>query len=171
MTVVYDKLLSNLVEEKEFESDKAPYVYKTCYYRINDKLSEDKEMSRVVEKVAGKFYAKIRKAIGYIETDLDIRFSTVRSRESNAGNFMCDIIRRAYKCDGVILCGGALRTDAIVKKGAFTFEDVLNFVPFQDPIVCLLLNGSQVIDSLEHAVSGVPKADGKFPQIGGLRYV
>ncbi len=41
--------------------------------------------------------------------DLDGRFQTVRTRESNLGNFVCDVWRKAAGADIAILNGGSLR--------------------------------------------------------------
>ena len=109
--------------------------------------------------------------IGYLAAPIDCRFSVVRSKESTAGNFICDVVRRAYHCDAVLLCGGALRADRIMPAGKFTYKDILDFVPFQDSIVVIKLKGSSIIKALEHSVSGVPKAEGRFPQISGIRFI
>ena len=40
---------------------------------------------------------------------LDGRFQTVRTRESNLGNFVCDVWRKAANAQIAILNGGSLR--------------------------------------------------------------
>ncbi len=47
----------------------------------------------------------------------------------------------------------------------------IDIVPFQDSIVVIKLKGLSIIKALEHSVSGMPKAEGRFPQISGIRFV
>ena len=162
-------LQPNLVDEQKFENDN--FIFKTRYYAINDKFAENKQMLDIVEKETGKLFSQLKSAIGYIETDLDCREEMVRTRETNAGNFMCDVIRRAYKCDCVMLIGGSLRANNIIKKGIFTISDILEFVPFTDSIVLLVLKGKDIVDVFENSVSCIHNKDGRFPQIGGAKYV
>lgn len=56
----------------------------------------------------GKMAAKMEEVIGYTTTELDGRFKTVRTAESNLGNFVCDIMRLAMDADVCLVNGGAL---------------------------------------------------------------
>ena len=56
----------------------------------------------------GKMAAKMEEVIGYTKTELDGRFKTVRTAESNLGNFVCDIMRLAMDADICLINGGAL---------------------------------------------------------------
>ena len=125
----------------------------------------------MVEDLSGDFKKQMSKTIGYLNAEIDARFSVVRSRESTAGNFIADVVRRAYHCDGVILSGGCLRADRVMPAGAMSFGDILDIVPFQTPVVVIRLKGSSIVKALEHCVSAVPKAEGRFPQISGIRFI
>eukprot|EP01083_Nonionella_stella_P311147 1108378_1 len=147
------------------------YKFVHRYYNIDMHIQPDDTMEKLVHDLTNSFEEKVNQTIGYIAGPLDVRKSVVRSRESNAGNFFTDVIRRAYHVDGVILNGGTLRADRIMSAGAFTYKDILDFVPFQDSVVVVKLKGSSIIKALEHAVSGLPKAEGRFPQISGIRFI
>lgn len=55
--------------------------------------------------------------VGYSAVELDGRFSTVRTRESNLGNFVTDIWREAAHADVVLLNSGSLRSDTLHPPG------------------------------------------------------
>merc|ERR1719361_398558 len=125
----------------------------------------------MVYDLSASFKQQMSKTIGYLNGDIDARFSVVRSQESTSGNFMADVVRRAYHSDAVMLCGGMLRADRIMPAGKFTYGDILDIVPFQDSMMVVKMKGSSIVKALEHSVSGVPKAEGRFPQISGMRFL
>jgi len=84
---------------------------------------------------------------------------------------MADIIRRAYHTDIGMICGGCIRADQVYPSGKLSLRDILNIFPFEDPCVVLKLTGQLIWDTLENAVSMVPKQDGRFPQVSGMRFV
>lgn len=53
-------------------------------------------MKSVVEYYLNQGDKDLGRIIGNIHTDLDGRFTVVRSSESNLGNFVCDIILEVY---------------------------------------------------------------------------
>jgi 5'-nucleotidase len=72
--------------------------------------------------------------------------------------------------------GGGVR--AGLKAGPLTHGDVLTANPFQNELIVCTLNGSTMMQALEHGVSQVYLVDGKieydggaFPQLAGLRFV
>ena len=76
--------------------------------------------------------------MGYTATPLDARFTTVRTRESNMGNFVCDLMRFYYDADCTIMAGGTIRGDQIYPPGILRTKDVLNCFPFEDPVIVSL---------------------------------
>lgn len=88
-------------------------VTKIERYVIDSKIPEDEDLKSVVQfylsKHGQKYFSKIfclflqficldqgekdlERVLGHINSDLDGRFSLVRSAESNLGNFICDIV-------------------------------------------------------------------------------
>ena len=49
------------------------------------------------------------KELGEFKVDLDGRFSSVRTRETNLGNFICDVMVAATNADFALLNSGTLR--------------------------------------------------------------
>ena len=81
------------------------------------------------------------KVLGVFEVDLDGRQSTVRSMESNLGNFVTDIMVAATEADLALINSGTLRSDTIHKAGIFTIKDLLQILPMIDPLVLVEVDG------------------------------
>ena len=64
----------------------------------------------------------LSQVIGETATDLDGRFATVRSRESNLGNWVADIWRAGARADIALLNSGTLRSDCIHPAGQLTMK-------------------------------------------------
>jgi len=121
----------------------------------------------------------------------------VRTRESNLGSFVADIIRSETGADVVLYNGGTLRSDSTYGPGELTLKHLVSILPFPDPIVVIEVTGEQLKAALgtrqhtthdqqqlgaymsffavfsvaENSVSKVPVQEGRFAQISGMRYV
>ena len=99
-----------------------------------------------MNKFSEKMEGEMTKELGVFEVDLDGRFSTVRSMESNLCNFVTDIMVAATEADFALINSGTFRSDTIHKAGIFTIKDLLLILPMIDPLVLV-------------------EADGKFDQL------
>ncbi len=109
--------------------------------------------------------------IGQTELLLDGNRPVVRSRESNMGNLICDAMLWKTQGAGSQICitnGGGIR--APINAGDITVGNVLTVLPFGNTIATLGLTGADVIAALENGVSRWENTDGRFPQVGGIRY-
>ena len=57
--------------------------------------------------------------LGELSTVMDGRFSSVRTRETNLGNLVTDIMVAALSADCALLNSGTLRSDTEHPEGAF----------------------------------------------------
>ena len=48
-------------------------------------------------------------------------------RESNYGNFVCDLMRFYYNADCAIMAGGTMRGDQIYPPGVIKLKDIINW--------------------------------------------
>ena len=108
--------------------------------------------------------------LGHINSDLDGQFTTVRLAESNLGNFFSDIVLEAVNCDCCIINSGTLRSDCVHPAGAFRIRDLKKILPYPDAVLVLRVNGRVLHEVLENGVSQYPKLEGRFPQVGGIRF-
>jgi len=131
-----------------------------------DKAKEDKAILAMVNKYKERMDAIFSESIGEAEMDLD--GENVRKRETNLGNFVADIMRRASGADVTVINGGGIRTS--IKQGEIRVKDVYAVLPFDNYIVAIQLTGKQIREALEHGVSAVEDGEGRFPQVSGLTF-
>jgi 5'-nucleotidase len=74
---------------------------------------------QIVEEYQGVMGAKMGKVIGRTLAELDGRFCSVRTGESNLGNMVCDIWQKATGAEAVLLNSGSLRSDMLHPAGEF----------------------------------------------------
>ncbi|KAK8188425.1 Metallo-dependent phosphatase-like protein [Phyllosticta capitalensis] len=133
-------------------------------------IAEDKPTIKVVEGLTAKLKAKLDKPVGYTAAPLDARFTTVRTRESNIGNFVCDLMRYTYSGDCAIMAAGTIRGDQIYAPGVLRLKDIMNCFPFEDPVVVIKVKGAAIADALENSVSKYPALEGRFPQVSNIEF-
>ncbi|KAJ2916879.1 hypothetical protein MD484_g3589, partial [Candolleomyces efflorescens] len=110
---------------------------------------------------------------------LDLRSYHIRTTESAAGNLFADIVRHAYDdtlsmngcsgSDGVLICAGTLRGDSTYGPGLITIGDILEILPFEDPLVVIEADGETIWGALEGGLSKWPAQEGRFPVISGMK--
>lgn len=106
-----------------------------------------------------------------MECDLDGRFASIRSKETNLGNLVADImLDAAGDGDFALLNSGTLRSDRIHPKGPFKMRDLVTILPYMESILVLNITGKQVHRALENGVSQYPKLEGRFPQVAGITF-
>ncbi|KAG2001873.1 hypothetical protein GB937_009896 [Aspergillus fischeri] len=133
-------------------------------------IPEDPATVALVGRLTSSLKAKLEKPVGYTVRPLDGRFSTVRQKESNLGNFVCDLMRFYYAADCAMMAGGTIRGDQIYPPGLLRLKDLLNCFPFEDPVVLLRIKGSALMDALENGVSQLPALEGRFPQVSNISF-
>ena len=137
---------------------------------ITRALPEDEATVQLVEKLTSSLRHKLEKPIGYTAVPLDGRFTTVRTKESNLGNFVCDLMRHYYDADCAIMASGTVRGDQIYSPGVLLLKDILNCFPFEDPVVVLRISGKAILEALENSVCLVPALEGRFPQVSNIQF-
>lgn len=132
-------------------------------------IPEDPTAVKLVEKLTNSLKNKLEKPIGYTSAPLDGRFTTVRTRESNLGNFVCDLMRYYYQADCALMAAGTIRGDQVYPPGILRLKDIMNCFPFEDPVVVLKLTGKDLLAALENSVSMVPALEGRYPQVSNIQ--
>ncbi|MBU0903926.1 MAG: 5'-nucleotidase C-terminal domain-containing protein [Firmicutes bacterium] len=99
--------------------------------------------------------------------------SSVRFSETNLGNLMTDAMLAKAKTvnDKTVIAlqnGGGIR--ASIEPGDITVGDVLKVMPFGNALAILELTGAEIKTALEHSVSQVPKENGAFLHVAGMKF-
>ena len=137
---------------------------------ITRTIPEDKATVALVDKLTSSLKTKLEKPIGYTAVPLDGRFTTVRTKESNLGNFVCDLMRHFYDTDCAIMASGTIRGDQIYPPGVILLRDVLNCFPFEDPVIVIQAKGKAILQALENSVCLVPALEGRYPQVSNIQF-
>ncbi|KAG2442606.1 hypothetical protein HXX76_002691 [Chlamydomonas incerta] len=133
-------------------------------------VPEDPTTKAIVDEYMKLMGEKMDEVVVETLEPLDGRFQTVRTKESNLGNFVCDVWRKAANAQIAILNGGSLRSDAVHPAGKLKARDWVAILPMVDETVVLECTGAQVITALENGVSQWPKLEGRFPQVSGVKF-
>lgn len=93
--------------------DSKKWDFNIARRNIVSSVVEDAATLKLVEKLTASLKSKLGKPLGYTISPLDARFTTVRLKESNMGNFICDLMRSHYGGDCCIIAAGTIRGDQI----------------------------------------------------------
>ncbi|KAI9208304.1 2,3-cyclic-nucleotide 2-phosphodiesterase [Polychytrium aggregatum] len=154
------------------KSDGAPArirSIKVTRKEIVESLPEDPEALELVKHCLAGMGQKLQQVIGRTRVMLDARGSICRTRESNMGNLATDLLRITYNSDIGLVVGGTIRSDTTYGPGNLTIRDIIDIFPFDDPCVVIRIKGSDLYDALENGFSALPKTEGRFPQVSGLK--
>ncbi|KAK0642155.1 Metallo-dependent phosphatase-like protein [Cercophora newfieldiana] len=137
---------------------------------ITSSIPQDPHTLSLISSLTSKLAKTLEKPIGWTASPLDARFTTVRTAESNLGNFVCDIMRAHYDADCALMASGTIRGDQIYAPGPIKVKDITNCFPFEDPVVVIKVKGEALKDALENGVSLYPALEGRFPQVSGIEF-
>ncbi|CAJ2502173.1 Uu.00g095670.m01.CDS01 [Anthostomella pinea] len=137
---------------------------------VTSAIPQHESTVRLVEKLTASLNATLQKPIGYTATPLDARFRTVRLKESNIANWVCDIMRHYYSGDCSLMASGTIRGDQIYPPGPILLKDIMNCFPFEDPVVVIKATGQAIWDALENGLSQYPALEGRFPQVSNITF-
>ena len=108
-----------------------------------------------------------------------------RSGENPMGDYIADLLRAKYKTDFALSNGGGIRdtfpaktyipaNTALVRTGTgaldVTLGDALTVYPFGNQVATTVVTGANLWKALENGVGGNYPADGRFPQVSGLKF-
>ncbi|CAE7949746.1 ddx42 [Symbiodinium sp. KB8] len=143
------------------------------FRRVSKSGGQDQAAAKFESEVYQSIRPQLQRRVLQSDVVLDCREATVRSRESNVGNFIADSIlqscRSKIRCDAAFINGGMMRGNRTY-KGVLTQEDVLGMVAYQDSLCVLDMRGEELLETLEHSVSQLPARKGCFLHVSGLRF-
>jgi 2',3'-cyclic-nucleotide 2'-phosphodiesterase (5'-nucleotidase family) len=130
------------------------------------KMKKDEKVAAIVDTWAAKVKESMDRVVGEAPVDLD--GENVRTRETNLGNYLADIMKKESGADAAIINGGGIRTS--IRKGPVTVGNIYSVTPFNNYIVAIRLTGQQVKDAIEYGLSGIEDKEGRFPQVSGITF-
>lgn len=131
-----------------------------------DTIVPDEALSAKIAAIQTEQTALLQQVVGYTEVDLLGEKQDVRTGETNLGNLCCDALIAATNADVAIMNGGNIR--ASIPVGDITQGDILTVMPYSNMVVTKQVTGDELLQILEHGLSLLPEADGRFAQVGGV---
>ena len=90
-----------------------------------------------------------------------------RSRETNLGDLVADVVRERTGAQIALLNGGSIRGS--LPAGAVRLQDLQAALPFDSFPVVVKMKGTEVRWVLEHGLARIEEGSGAFLQVSGLR--
>jgi 2',3'-cyclic-nucleotide 2'-phosphodiesterase (5'-nucleotidase family) len=132
-------------------------------------VTPDPEVAAAVAKFEQELAKELDVPLATTAVALDSRSATTRTGEAAIGNLIADAMRASAKADVALMNGGGIRGEKVYPPGAMlTRRDVLAELPFSNRVVTIELSGRDLKRALENALSALPDANGRFPQVSGM---
>lgn len=110
--------------------------------------------------------------IGTSEAELviydEIGTRIVRTKETNAGDFVADAYRDVTGADVAIVNGGGVRAE--IGIGGVSRKNLMDINSFNNEMCVIEVTGQQLIDVLEHGARKCPTPIGGFFQVSGVTF-
>lgn len=144
---------------------------------VGPDIEPDEEMTEaVVDPVRASIAGLAETVIGGSEVPLDGTREGVRTRETNLGDLVADSLlfaaqRAGTPADVAVQNGGGIRNDSVFEAGELSELQTFDALPFSNFVATVPDVPAQTLkELLERAVSGVEEQEGRFAQVGGLRF-
>lgn len=120
----------------------------------------------------GGAFVAVRAAYARPAAGAQANFTTagVKEGETEAGDLVADAVRAAAGADIAFVPAAAFRPGASVPRPATGEQAAGLMEPASDVVVVLSLQGKQIADALERAVSFAPQPSSGFLQVSGLKF-
>lgn len=82
--------------------------------------------------------------------ELDTRFSSIRTRETNSADLFADILRYEYGTDISLINTGTMRSDELFQPGPITYQTIDKVFAIPDFLVSYRISGSELHQTLEN---------------------
>jgi 2',3'-cyclic-nucleotide 2'-phosphodiesterase/3'-nucleotidase len=130
-----------------------------CYKKYTE-ITPDENVQKIVDYAKVQVGTVFDEVVGKSSVDLTLNFNG----ESNAGNFVTDVMRMAVKVDAAFEVPGDLRSD--IAKGNVTVGDLYKLLPWDNTIYTMKLTGAQIKEILEQGAT----LDKGMIQVSGIKF-
>lgn len=151
-------------------------------YEITEELPDDEQITSFVTPYYVKYTESLSEGIGSTTVPLDVQKKTLRTGETNAGDYVMDTVRgNVPGVDIALINSGSIRGDCIIPAGDISYLTLNKLFPYENGIVTVQMTGSEIKETLERSASalvvtgdGCPDDErapsGGFLQVSGIRF-
>lgn len=133
---------------------------------VTAKIPPDPAAQALLDRYAQQLEAQAGKVIGETLVDLEGESGLIRSRETNLGSLLADLLRAEFRTDIALVNGGQIRDG--IPAGPVRIKHVLQVLPFDSQMVTFTVTGAEIVEALENSVGALPRKAGRFLQVSGL---
>lgn len=126
------------------------------------------EVQAIIDGWNSLLAERLNQVVGTTSVFFDGERANVRTRETNLGNLVADIMREATGADIAITNGGGIR--ASLPQGEVTIGDIYTVLPFDNTLTVIQLSGRDLLAALEYSVRLYPEQNGGFLQVSGVHF-
>ena len=157
-----------LVIDKPAARDGVTKVLKATAHNlpVTETVEADPAVAGIIQEYTKKLDSQTGTVIGRSLMTLDGDTSRTRSRETNLGNLLADLLRAHFGSEIAFVNSGQIRDS--IPPGPVDIKRVLRILPFNSPAVTLSITGQQLLQVLENSASRLPDTNGRFLQISGM---
>jgi 5'-nucleotidase/UDP-sugar diphosphatase len=134
----------------------------------NDVMPEP-TVAELLQSYARKLEEQSGRTVGRSLVTLDGEIEHIRTRETNLGNLLADLLRAEFGTDVALINSGQIRDS--IPPGPVDLRRVLRVLPFQSSTVTFMLTGRQLQEAMENSASLLPSTAGRFLQVSGMNVV
>jgi 5'-nucleotidase len=133
---------------------------------IEPGLAEQPKVAALVQDYAHRLDAAAGQVLGQALVDLIGESQVVRTRETNFGNLLADLVRSRVGAEIALLNSGLIRNT--IPAGPVTLKQIMQALPYEEPLISFKLTGAELRAALENSVGMLPATSGRFLQVSGL---
>ncbi|TCZ78965.1 bifunctional metallophosphatase/5'-nucleotidase [Paenibacillus albiflavus] len=140
----------------------------------DESVVADPEVEKLVNVVASDIDENLKAVVAKTDVALDGARDNVRTKETNLGNLLTDIMLKrskempGYEADVAVTNGGGIRDS--IAAGDITKKMLYTVFPFPNTLTVVDVTGSDLKIALEGGLSQLEKKGGSFPQISGMSF-
>jgi len=138
------------------------YALLPCW--VDSVAHPDPLLAQQVQSYNDQINADYGKTIGQLQTD----WQRNSQGESNIGNYIADVLRKAAGADFAMINSGGIRKD--LAAGPIKKLDIAEILPFSNTLVTFRCTGAQLLKIAQTNVASASKSDPGVLQISGLSY-
>ena len=142
--------------------------YEGTLLPVDGSAGEDREIAGLIERYRRETSSRMDEVVGRALVTFNGARTDVRSRETNLGNLVADVLRETAAADIAILNGGAIR--AGIPAGRVTLAHLYHVLPFDGYALSFRLTGGEIREALETGLRELDGQWGGFPQVSGLSF-
>ena len=136
---------------------------------VSEEIPPASEIAGLLQRYAAKLEQESGRVVGRSLVTLDGELQHIRTRETNLGNLLGDLLRTEFGTDVALINAGQIRDS--IPPGPVDLRRLLRVLPFPSSTVTFSITGHQLREAMENSANLLPTTAGRFLQIAGMTVV